>query len=167
MVEAQPELVAEKTGGGSPRPGPGRPLPLRLHDLEVLVLDDPVVVHRDRDERHVAPRLRIEGPDGVVQQAEAGTPQLPVIGKTALDEKRLRDSGARRGLDVGGEDGPVERIARPSPDEEAAEGAEQPFEWPVTRPFAHREREDGPVGERSGGDHVVEIAAVIEDENRR
>ncbi len=166
-VEAQPELVAEKGGGSSPRSGAGRALSLGLHDLEVLVLDDPVVVHRHRDERHIAPRLRIEGPDGVIQQAEAGSPQPPVIGKAALDEERLRDSGAGRGLDVGGEDSPVERIAGSSSDEEAAERAEQPFKRPVPRPFAHRERKDGPVGERSGGDHVVEIAAVIEDKDRR
>ena len=69
--EPQPDLAPHEAearpqgseGGGAPA--------LRLQDLEALVLEHPVVVHRRRNEGDITGAFGIEGADDIVEEAEA------------------------------------------------------------------------------------------------
>ena len=91
--------------------------------MEVLVFDDPVVVHCHQHEDHVAAGIKVEGPHRVVEEAEARVPERRVARDASLHEEGLRYSHAGGGLYVGGEHSPVEGIPRPPVHEEAAETA--------------------------------------------
>ena len=68
-------------------------------------------------------------------------------------------------LHVALEDLAVQAVARVAADEEGAEGPEQIVERPDARPFADREAERDTLGGEEGDQHVVHVAAVIDDED--
>src|SRR5207248_5228752 len=134
----------------------GRVLAPALLGEERFVLEDAVVVDPDGNEEELAIESGVERElEEPVEEAHLGGPQSAVAGEPSLGKDALRDPVPGDELEIAAQHRMVERIGKPAPDEEAAEGAEERVEREDARPLTDRVADGDALREGPADHHVI------------
>ncbi len=127
-----------------------------------FVLQDAVIVDAHGNEV----QLRLVGElDQRVEEAHFGRAQRAVARQSSFGKDPLRDPAPGDQLQVPAQHRVVQRIGKSTADEEAPERPEQGVERKHPGPLAHRVADRHPARERPADDDVVEVAAVVDEED--